>query len=371
MTNFSIDQELFSNVLQQHIPVIPSRSTLPILISMRWQITGDKLLIHSTDLEISLITISEVHSDEDGEAAVPARKVADIVRELPPEQINITLDESYRVNINSANGVYKIAGSNPDDFPAMPSSDTLDEIIIPSSKFKRMVNHASFSVSKDDLRPTLCGVYFQVFKDEYRMVSTDGHRLSKIVDFSGRYDGEPFNMIIPLKGLNLSARTLADNIDLTISRSKNFMKISSEEGDIYSRLIEGKYPLYENVIPKGNPNIMTANVENMMSTVRRVAIFSSSISHQVRFQISAEKAVITAEDVDIGGEAQEEIKVDYQGEDILIGYNANYLIDALRQIETEDVKFLIGTPDSAGIIVPTEQNESEDYLMLLMPVRLT
>ena len=371
MIKFTVNQESFSDILQCHLPVIPSRTTLPILNSLCWRISEGKLSIHSTDLEISLMTEISVESEGSGDIVIPAKKIFDIIHELPPGNITITIEDNYRVIIEGLTGVYRIAGGDSDDFPPLPSSEKLNEISMPSSKLHRMVEHTAFSVSKDDLRPTLCGMYFQVKENEFLLVSTDGHRLSKIVDHSVRYEDESFDMIIPLKGLNLAVRSPSEDSDITVTRSDRYVKISFPGGEIYSQLIEGKYPIFDNVIPKSNQNILVVKVDTLMAAVRRVAIFSNSISHQIRFKLESGKIDITAEDVDIGGDAHEEIELDYQGEDMVIGYNANYLLDALRQIETEEVKITLGNPDSAVIILPIEQQEGEDLLMLLMPVRLS
>jgi DNA polymerase-3 subunit beta len=327
--------------------------------------------MHSTDLEISLITETEVDCDETGAVAIPAKKLSEIVRELPNQPLTVKIEDEHRIILQGQTGIYQIAGSDPDDFPAVPDAEGGEEIVLTGEKLKRMINHTSFAVSKDDMRPSLCGIYFQALEEDIRTVATDGHRLSKILDKSLSTGKKVFEAIVPVKALSLATKNVADDDEIHIAMSGNYLTIKMKGDILYSRLIEGRYPQYESVIPKSNTKTLVSNVEALSSAVRRVAIFSNYITKQVKFSIAESKMVISAEDSDTGGEAEEELVVDYQGEDIIIGFNSSYIMDALRQIDSEDVKFSIGTSDSAAIIEPLEQRESEEFLMLLMPVRLT
>ena len=367
---FTINQDIFSDLLQQHLPVIPVRSAMPILNSLKWDIISGKLRIYSTDLEISLLTEIEVESDGNGAVAVPARKLSEIIRELPNEPITVNIEESFRVIIHSTTGQYQIPGSDPEDFPPISESGMEEKVVMTGEKFKRLINQTAFSVSRDDMRPSLCGAFFQVLEEDIRMVATDGHRLSKIVDLTYDGSGKPFEVIVPVKALQLSVKSIDDEDKVRISSVGSLFMIYVNNSFLFSRLIEGRYPPYDTVIPKTNEYILIANTENLTSAVRRVAIFSNSLTKQVRFSLKAEKMAINAEDIETGGEAEEELDVDYQGEEMDIGYNAQYFLDALRKIDTEEVKISIGTKDSASLVQPTEQQEGEEFVMLLMPVRL-
>ena len=368
---FKISQEYFSETLQKHIPVIPTRTTLPILNSIKWDLSDGKLRMHSTDLEITLTTEIEVEVEQDGSVAVPARKLTEIIRELPQEEISVTVEDNFRIKVQGASGHYQIAGSDPEDFPEVPSGEMKEMFSISGEVFRQMIEKTSFAVSRDDMRPTLCGLFLQISQNDIRSVSTDGHRLSKFVfsDFQGGEDS--FEAIIPVKALNLSAKNIHKETDIKVSISGNYVMIALNGDYLYSRLIEGKYPQYENVIPRSNEIFLSCGVEALTSAVRRVAIFSNSLTKQVRFVLGEGQMLITAEDVETGGEAEESMNIDYQGEEMTIGYNANYILDALRQIDSEEVKFLIGTPDSACILEPMEQSEESNFMMLLMPVRLS
>ena len=368
---FTINQDLFSEVLQKHIPVIPARTTLPILNSIKWDLADGKLKMHSTDLEITLVTDTEVDMEEAGSVAVPARKLSEIVRELPKEPISVSVEENFRIKIQGLTGFYHLAGSDPDDFPAVPGDNLQQRFSVTGKCFKRMVEKTAFAVSRDDMRPTLCGIFLQATAADIRAVSTDGHRLSKLVDTSYKGSEKTYEAIVPVKALNLAARNMRDDADIKVFSSGNYLMLELDGDFLYTRLIEGKYPQYENVIPKSNSILLTANVEALNASVRRVAIFSNSLSRQVRFALSENQILVTAEDNETGGEAEERLSVDYQGGEMLIGYNANYVLEAMRQVDAEDVKFSIGTPDSACIIEPLSQDADYDFMMLLMPVRLT
>ncbi len=367
---FTISQEAFSHILQRHLPVLPARTTLPILNSIKWEAGDGKIRMHSTDLEITLVTETSAEVEGEGSVAVPARRLSDIVRELPVEPIVVTAESNFRVKVQGLTGLYQIAGSDSADFPAVPEGGDGKNITISGGMFKKMINRTSFAVSRDDMRPTLCGVFLQALADGFKAVSTDGHRLSKMVDSSFSAGDNDFEVIVPVKALDLASKNMSDDDEIGIGISGNYLKMELNGDLLFSRLIEGKYPLYDNVIPKGNQNILVANVEALMSAVRRVSIFSNSLTRQIKFTLTADKVMVTAEDIETGGEAEEELKVDYQGDEMDIGYNANYVIDALRKVDTEEVKFLIGNADSACIINPLDGGEEEDFMMLLMPVRL-
>jgi DNA polymerase-3 subunit beta len=211
----------------------------------------------------------------------------------------------------------------------------------------------------------------QISPEDLRAVSTDGHRLSKFIYTEYKNEGAGYEAIVPVKALSLAAKSITDEEEVKIHSGDKYLILEYQGNLLYTRLIEGKYPLYENVIPKTNKNILVGNVEAMTSSVRRVSIFSNSISRQVKMSITAQNMVITAEDIETGGEAEEKINIDYQGEDMMVGFNASYMLDALRHIDSEEVKVLFGTPDSACIIEPLNQQDEEQFLMLLMPVRLT
>ncbi|NIR48515.1 DNA polymerase III subunit beta, partial [candidate division KSB1 bacterium] len=219
-------------------------------------------------------------------------------------------------------------------------------------------------------RTTLMGVYLKVMENELRMVSTDGHRLAKIVDKGFKSSGFESETIIPTKALNLLLRNVRDAKDIKVSVSDDHIVFELLDTVIYSKCIEGQFPNYERVIPVDNDKRMIVDRELLSSSVRRVSIFSNSITNQIRFSLSKNLVKIQSEDIEFGGEGQESIESDYDGEDLEVGYNANYLLDILKHLDTDEVILELKDPISAGLIYPTTQKENEDLLMLLMPIRL-
>ncbi|MBN1347808.1 DNA polymerase III subunit beta [candidate division KSB1 bacterium] len=372
---FVVQQALLLGALQKIIGVIPAKTTISILSSFLFDLNGKNLSITGTDLEISASTSIDVEGQEDGSIAIPARIILEIVRELPDIPLDVSSDEDNKVSIMTEKGVYRISGESKDDFPNIIFEDSEGSIEVDSSKLHRMITKTMFAVSTDELRMSLMGVYFQIKEDELRMVSTDGHRLVKIVDTNFRSPAFALSVIVPTKALNLLIRniesTLADaNEKIAMQLSENHAIFSFGRSSIYSKTIEAKYPKYENVIPKDNEKRLLVNRDSLIASTRRVSIFSNSITHQIRFSIAKNKLEIVSEDLEFGGDAKEELPADYNADDMEIGYNSHYILDILKNIDTDELVILLNNPTSAAIFTPISQNAGEDLMMLLMPIRL-
>lgn len=374
--HFIVNKSLFQGALQKLIGVIPSKTSVPILSSLLLELTDNKLILTGTDLEISISTEIDVQMKEEGAITIPAKLLSDIVRELPDVPIEMSSDSKYNITLKTEKGLYRLAGESKNEFPNIIIEENDGEIFIEADKLQRMINKTIFAVTTDELRVTLMGVLFQILENEIRLVATDGHRLSRISnkDFSSDLFEKDF--IIPAKALNLILKNLESlagkkdqNISILIGDSHTIFRW--EGTSIYSKLIEGKYPKYENVIPFDNEYRLLVNRESLISSVRRVSIFSNSITHQVRFIISEKEMEIRSEDVEFGGEANENLPVDYTGENMEIGFNANYILDMIKNIEADEIVLLLKSSKNAGLIYPPEQKKGEDLLMLLMPIRLS
>lgn len=257
-----------------------------------------------------------------------------------------------------------------DEYPQIGVEEADSTFKISFDRFSRMVDKTSFAVSSDELRTTLMGVLMQLTANELRMAATDGHRLAKICDLSYKGDENPVSVILPTKALHLVTRNMDDSDTLEIGVGENHVTFALGSTKIFTKVIEGQFPNYDRVIPKDNNLQMFVNRELLMSTVKRISIFSSVYTHQVKFSISPSSLVIQAEDAEIGGEAQESIPVEYSGEPLQIGYNGTYIHDILRHIDNEDIVFELKNAGSAAIIRPTAQKEDEDMMMLIMPIRI-
>ncbi len=350
--------------------VVPSKSTLPILENILFILTKNQLRLAATDLEVSISATIDVKGSEDGTVAVPAKRVMETIRALPDIQLVFQADPgTNKIKMITESGEYSLVGESSDEFPAIPQFKSEDQLSLSSTLFRSLINRALFSVSSDELRPAMTGVLLQLKGAEMRVVATDGHRLVRI-NFTGPAKSKiKKDLIIPAKALSLLARS-AEEGESTICVDATHVQFAFGSTTLTSRLIEETYPNYESVIPLDNDKQLTVGRDLLLASVRRVALYSSSTTHQVRFSVKKNEMKITAEDVDFGGEAREKINCSYSSEELEIGFNATYLIDILSHIDTPEVVFNFSSSVRAAIITPAVQRENEDVLMLVMPMRL-
>ncbi len=369
---FSVPRSEIFKAIQSIIGVVPPKTATPILSDVLLSLENNTLRLYATDLEILMSTEINVDGVEDGALAVPSKMLSEILRELGDVKIEVLTEDNYRLRLISDRGVYKISGDPSEDFPLMPVSELVEEFDIDSKKISRMIGKTIFSVSHDELRPALMGVLFQIDSNEFRMVATDGHRLARITnaDFSASVSSK--KLIVPTKALNLLLKNLSDETKgIKVSFGENYIVFKFDHSEIISRLVESQYPEYENVIPTTNKRRLQINRELFHRSLKRVSIFSNSMTRQVRLSLKPDKIEVFSQDLDIGGEGMEVLPAEYEGEEMDIGYNAQYLMEIIQHIDTEDVLMMLDTPVSAGIVLPSEQLEKEDVLLLVMPVRLT
>lgn len=369
--NFSVSRNELYKALQKVINVIPSKSTIEILYNVLLIAEDSKLKIIATDLEITQISWCDSKINETGSIALPGKLLSDILREMPDTELGFSIDSNLRIDIKSNFGEYKLSGQNKNDFPNIPVIEQEQNISVKNTNFKRMIEKTLFACSTDNLRPALTGVYCQIFNDQFRMVSTDGHRLVKIINTEFESPDFQRDVIIPTRALNFVARNLEEKGEQKITLGQNHVLFDFENTMIYTRIISEPYPDYDRVIPVDNSKELLIYRETLISSIKRVSLFSNPLSSQIRMSISENKLQLYAQDVDFGGEAQEVIECQYSSSEIELAYNAHYLLDILRHIDTEKVKILIENPDGAGLIYPNEQSENEELLMLIMPVRLS
>jgi len=368
---FSASQSSLQNGLQPLAAVVPTKSPMPVLTHFLTQLSGNTLSITATDLEVSMETRLEVKGLKDGRALLPARKFLEEIRVFPDVMVTVEATESGRIKLNAEDKEYNLSAESVQNYPKVPSLDEAEAFSLDRSKLKRMIDKTIFAVSRDELRPQLTGIYLRIFPEELRMVSTDGHRLAKInVKHSG-YTGEGRECIVPAKAMNTVSRMCSGDGDVQILFSANQLGFRVGNTTLITKLIEGRYPNYEAVIPSENKNTLTVDRYQFMMAVQRASIVSNEISRQIRLKLTSDHMKIMVEDIEQGNEGQETLPCAYTGEPMDIGYNAGYVLDILKQIDMGDeVVFELGTPTSAGIVKPTEQEEDEDLLMLIMPVRL-
>jgi len=351
--------------------VITTNPVVPILENFLFEINDGLLTITASDLQTSMITELEVEAKEDGNIAIPAKILMETLKNLPEQPVTFSIDsETYSIEISSDNGRYKLAGENATDFPKVPTVSDGFSINIASGVLSEAINYSIFATSNDELRPAMTGVYTKLDSTNTTFVATDGHRLVRYrrVDIVGDTDN---SMIIPRKALTLLKSTIpSENTNVNIEFNISNAYFSFNNIKMICRLIDERFPDYENVIPLDNTNIMTIDRGEFLSSLKRIAIYANKTTHQVRLKISGSELQISAEDLDFSNEANERLSCEHDGEDIEIGFNAKFLIEMLNNLDSTKVALQLSAPNKAGLIVPVDKDENEDILMLVMPVML-
>ncbi|MBX2894533.1 MAG: DNA polymerase III subunit beta [Cyclobacteriaceae bacterium] len=351
--------------------VITTNPVVPILENFLFEINKSTLTVTASDLQTSMITELGIESKEKGNIAVPARILLDTLKNLPDQPVTFSIDEStYSIEISSDNGRYKLSGENATDFPKVPSVSNDFSANISSEVLARAVNNTIFATSSDELRPAMTGVYVNLGEKNTTFVATDGHRLVRYRRTDIKSDNGNA-IIIPRKALNLLKATLpTENTDVTIdfNMSNAFFKFGNIR--MICRLIDERFPDYENVIPSQNPIKMTISRTDLLSSLKRISIYANKTTHQVRLKITGSELQVSAEDLDFSNEANERLSCEHEGDDIEIGFNAKFLIEMLTNLDTDQIKLNMSAPNKAGLILPAEKDKAEDILMLVMPVML-
>lgn len=369
---FTFSQNVMEKGLQQVIGTISARMPMPSLSNIHLKLNGKMLEMTSTDLEVTTTAFIElIDSEGSGGFLIPAKRFADIVRELPDVPLDLDVPEPGKVYLTGEfKGKYTLPGGDPEDFPELPPVEKKALFKIHADVFKRIVGKTLFAVSRDEMRPVLTGLFMRIRPGSLTVVATDGHRLSRLTREGIDYDGDSIDVIIPMKALNLIQRTIQDEEVIEITLAETKASFATERLSLITRLIDGRYPNYESVIPMNNPGRLLARTSDFMATIKRVHIFASQLSHQVLLHLDNVQMDLKSEDQEIGSEAKESLDISYEGAVMDIAYNGSYLMDMLRQIDTEEVVFEMNTHEDAVVIRPTSQQTDEDFLMLLMPIRL-
>jgi DNA polymerase III subunit beta len=367
---FTVESNELQKALMKISGVVPSKSTLPILENILFSLSNNSLQLIATDLEISMSALLEVRGSEDGSIAVPAKRVMDTLRALPEAQLVFHADTTTnKIRMITENGEYNLIGEKSQDYPAVPEFKGEREITFDSSLVGSMISKTAFSVSTDELRPAMTGLLLQLKDGELCAVATDGHRLVRVIYTNIKQAKTHKDIIVPAKALVLVSKALEGGSN-TLSFNLTHIKFSFKNFTLTSRLIEENYPNYESVIPLENDKKLTVDRNTLLSSVKRVSLYSSNTTHQIRFTLKKNELKILAEDVDFGGEARERIVCQYAAEDMEIGFNSTYLVDILSHIDSEEIVFSFSSSVKAAIIKPTTIKENEDVLMLVMPMRL-
>jgi DNA polymerase-3 subunit beta len=366
---FVLPKSRLNQYLQHVLQVVPTKSTLPILTNVLVEALDNKIKISATDLDVSITTTIECDVSKKGSASLPAKILADIVREVPESDISFETT-SNRLEIKIPNGSFKIATVSADDFPKLPAINTKKEIKISGSDLVNMIRKVTFACSDDETRPALNGVLWQTKGERMQMVATDGHRLARMTVDNPKLQGLHDDVIVPPKVLNLLPKLMGDQAgEIGLVFGENNLIFDLGEIILTSRLIEGPYPNFEQVIPATNDKKLCIAKADLIGAVRRVSILSNALTHQVKFSAKPGGLVLSTTNADMGGEGKETLECDYTGEAIEMGYNANYIVDILGKVDSDEVIIELSTPVAAGVVY-SPNVPREDYLCLIMPLRL-
>lgn len=357
--------------LQQINGVIATNTVLPILEDFLFVTNGNRLQVVATDLETVMKVELDVESKTDAKVCIPARMLMDSLKNLPDQPLTFTVDDNFGIEITSDSGKYKMMGENPDGFPKDPELRTSTSFEIESSAFIGGINKTLFAVSNDELRPAMTGVFFELDKKSIQMVATDAHRLIRY----RRTDVQApkaDSFVVPKKPLALLKNALKDDGSLiTVSYNSNHFFVSQNDITLSCRLIDARFPDYKVVIPSESPYTLKINRSDFQSALKRVSVFSNKSTSLVVLKINGSELHLDARDIDFSNEGNETMACTYNGEDMQIAFNGRFLIDVLNAPASEEILFELSTPTRPGIIRPSTQEESEDLLMILMPLMIS
>ena len=354
--------------------VINSNNTLPILDDFLFNISDNELRITASDLETTMIvTIQPDLVEGAGEVTIPARLLIDILKNFPDIPVSFNIDEStLAIEITTGEGRYKMVGHKSDEFPKVPVLQEPMTWEIPADVLACGFEKTVFATGNDEIRPVMTGVFMEMTNNGLNFVATDAHKLVRYRRLDIKTDTLA-SFIVPKKPINQLKSALAGKADETVvvEFNKTNASFTMSGFKLVCRLIDGKYPNYEAVIPKANPNKLTIDRQLLLSAIRRVAIFSSKATHQIRFKIAGQELTLTAEDLDYYNEAKERLACNYSGDDMEIGFNSRFFQEMLGNLSQQEILLEMSAPNRAGLILPIDnQNADEDILMLLMPVML-
>ena len=351
--------------------IINSNNTLPILDNFLFNLDGNSLTVSASDLETTISSKLEVESNEKGSVCIPARLLLDTLKTFPEQPLTFTIEDNNIIEISSNHGKYALAYASGEEFPSAIELQEPSETKIQGDILASAISKTIFAAGNDDLRPVMSGVFFQFSTEGLTFVATDAHKLVKYTreDLSASQEAE---FIMPKKPLNLLKSILAGSEEeVTIEYNESNAKFTFDSTIMVCRLIDGKYPNYEAVIPKENPNKLRIERNQFLNSVRRVSIFSNKTTHQIRLKIAGAELNVSAEDIDYSNKAEERLTCDYQGDDMQIGFNSRFLTEMLNNLNSDEVSLEMSLPNRAGILTPVDGlDEGEIITMLVMPVML-
>ena len=371
---FTVSSSALSSKLNMLAKVIGSKNSLPILDCFLFQVANGEMSITASDSDnVIKSTLALTDHDGEGEFCVPNRVILDALKELPEQPLHFDVDaagEAVAIKIVYQNGLYNFTGQSAEEYPRTQSmNDACTTISLPTEMLINNISRSLFATANDELRPVMNGIYFDLTADALAIVASDGHKLVRSKNFTIKSES-PSAFNLPKKPASLLKNILSkDGDDAIIKFDDRSAEIRFTDGVMRCRLIDGRYPNYNSVIPN-NPNEVTVDRRGLQSALRRVLPFASESSQLIRFHIESGRFEVSSEDIDFSTSAKEQLSCEYNGSPISIGFKGSSLMEILSNLTSDNIIIQLADPSRAGIIVPAEQPENEDILMLIMPMLL-
>ncbi|MCK9303057.1 MAG: DNA polymerase III subunit beta [Bacteroidales bacterium] len=370
---FIVSSNLLLKNLQSIAGILNARNTMPILDDFLFVLSNGTLKITASDLETTMSTELTVDIYEgEGTIAIPAKTLTDMLKTFSDIPITFTIDEvKQSVEISACDGNYRMSGHNGDEFPKAPEFDDTNKISLPADTLTNAISKTLFATSNEELRPVITGVLFDIYPEEIIFVATDAHKLVKYSKISTAAN-ESSSFIVPKKPLNQLKNILANTTsDVEIEYNATNVTFSFDNIKLFSRLINGTFPNYASIIPTNNPNTLQIDKNNFINSLRRVSFFANQSTNQIRIAISGQTITISGEDIEYASEAKEIIACEYDGSDIVIGFNSRFLMEMVSHVDTPKIRVELSAPNRAALVLPVEEEESDEKLtMLISPVML-
>lgn len=371
---FTVSSSALSSKLNMLAKVIGSKNSLPILDCFLFQVANGEMSITASDSDnVIKSTLALTDHDGEGEFCVPNRVILDALKELPEQPLHFDVDtagEAVAIKIVYQNGLYNFTGQSAEEYPRTQSmNDACTTVSLPTEMLINNISRSLFATADDELRPVMNGIYFDLTADALAIVASDGHKLVRSKNFTIKSES-PSAFNLPKKPASLLKNILSkDGDDAIIKFDDRSAEIQFTDGVMRCRLIDGRYPNYNSVIPN-NPNEVTVDRRGLQSALRRVLPFASESSQLIRFHIESGRFEVSSEDIDFSTSAKEQLSCEYNGSPISIGFKGSSLMEILSNLTSDNIIIQLADPSRAGIIVPAEQPENEDILMLIMPMLL-
>ena len=366
---FTISREKLQEGLAAVASAVPSKTTLPVLANLLVQTTEKGIRISGTDLDIAVSTEVTADVETAGSITIPARKLSEIARELPPAPVKISAAGDHRITLECSRSKFKLHGLPKSEFPSFPAVKFDKCLRVPSADLQKLISHTAFAASTEESRPILNGVLWEVRPEHMRMVATNGHRLAKMEVPAQTAAMPASDHIIPPKALEQIRRLFPAEEELEVAQGENHLGFRSPFTAVFTRLIEGPYPPYDQVIPRENDRYAILDKVSLVGALKRMSVVASDQTHRIRLSFNSGMLKFSVSTPDLG-EAQDELPVRYHGDPMDIGFNAAYLLEILRYLPTDEVRMTFKAPERAATIEPEGWADTAKYLCLLMPLRL-